>query len=142
VLKLKLSDAQEGARVAALRAYEHPIPGIGELARSTDCLPVYHDWTAFLGLGRGGACLWVDYDDARGKIEAVDDLVHLSILVSHAARVKGLEALLPSRPPARLDCDQCSGRGTIKVKDLELGCLCGGLGWRPAAPAELGIEAA
>lgn len=140
-MRLKLSDAQELARLAALRVYEHQIPAIGLFARNTDCLPVYVDWTAFLGLGRGGACLWVDHDEAPGRIEPVDDLVHLSILVSHAARVKGLEALLPSRPPARADCEQCSGRGTIKFKDLELGCSCGGLGWRPAAPAELGIEA-
>ena len=117
------------------------MPAIGDLARTTDCLPVFLDWTAYLGLGRGGVCLWVDYDDAPGKIEAVNDLVHLSILVSHAARVRGLEAPLPIRPPARIDCEQCSGRGTIKVKDLELGCSCGGLGWRPTGPAELGIEA-
>ena len=141
-MRLKLSDAQELARAAALRAYEHKIPAIGELARTKDCLPVYVDWTAFLGLGRDGACLWVDHDEAPGNAEPVDDLVHLSILVSHAARVEGLEALLPSRPPARVDCEQCSGRGTIKVKDLELGCSCGGLGWRPASPGELGIEAA
>jgi hypothetical protein len=121
--------------------YEHKIPSIGEVARSADCLPVFVDWTAFLGLGLGGVCLWVEHDDTHGKVEPVDDLVHLSILVSHAARVKGLEALLPKRPPARSDCEQCSGRGTIMVKDMELGCSCGGLGWRPASPGELGIEA-
>lgn len=56
-MRVKLSNAQELARAAALRTYEHKIPAIAELARTTDCLPVYVDWTAFLGLGPGGACL-------------------------------------------------------------------------------------
>jgi hypothetical protein len=144
-VRLKLSDSQELARTQALQAFEHPISAIGALARAKDCLPVFVDWTAFLGVGRGGACLWVNHDETPGKIAPVEDLLDLSILVSHAAQVKGLEGLLPARPGGRADCEKCGGCGVIKFTDgirVEAGCFCGGLGWRAASAGELGIEAA
>ena len=141
MMRLPLSDLQEAARSRALRLYQHKQAVIGEMARATNCLPIYIDWTAFLGLGARGDCVWVDYEESPGKVEAVTELQHLSILAANAPRVPGLEGVAPSRPPGREDCSQCKGTGHLLVGAVEVGCICGGLGWRAASAEELGVQA-
>jgi hypothetical protein len=140
-MRLRLTKDQEAARVAALNQYEHAIAAIGRRGRELGCLPVYVDWTAFLGLGPGGECLWVDHDDSAGRVEPVVDLQALSTLVAQVRLIPGLEGLEPTRPAGREDCPQCQGVGFIKVGPVECGCKCGGLGWLPATLAEIGVEA-
>jgi len=96
-MRLPLTNVEEAARAAALRAYEHKLENIGRLARAANCLPIFVDWTAFLGLGRGGECLWVDYDSPPGRTEPATDLLALSILASRAPLVPGLGGLTLTR---------------------------------------------
>jgi hypothetical protein len=138
---LPVTEPQELTRGAALARYSHKITLIGELGRAADVLPVFVDWTAFLGLGAGGRCLWIDHDEVPGKVEPVLELQSLSLLVHCAAAVPGLESLAPSRPASRADCSICHGKGHLIVGTVEVGCICGGLGWRAETAAELGLEA-
>ena len=139
-LRLPLTASQEAARAAALRQYEHKMTALPELARSTNCLPIYIDWTAFLGLASNGECIWVDHDVSPGNVEPITDLQQLSVLVARVHLVPGLEDLAPRRPLGREDCSQCGGKGYLVIGTSEMICRCGGLGWIAASPAELGAE--
>lgn len=135
-----MTTPQEAARALALNQYQHKLSALPELARATNCLPIFVDWTAFLGLGANGECLWVDHDESPGQLEPVSDLQQLSVLVARAHLVPGLEDLAPRRPFGREDCSQCEGKGYVVVGTFEMVCRCGGLGWIAMSPNELGIE--
>jgi len=113
-----------------------------DLAQQADVLPLFQDWSAFLGLGPLGQCLWVEEESSIGRTEPVTELLHLAILLARCNQVEGLEGLVPTRPLERASCPHCSGRGKLLVAGgkVEAGCLCGGLGWLPTSHEELGVK--
>ena len=134
-----LSTQQAQARRAALASLNGPIK---ELAQQTDVLPLFQDWTAFLGLGPLGECLWVDQETHIGRVEPASELLQVSILLSRCGEVEGLQGLVPPRPAGRPSCPHCGGAGKLLVASgkVEAGCMCGGLGWLPTSVEELGVE--
>jgi len=139
LLRVRLTPAQATARRIALTSLTSRAKA---LAQQIDVLPVFQDWTAFLGLGPYGECLWVDEEDHPGRVEPATDLLHLAILVCRCSQVAGLEDLVPARPPGRPPCPHCGGKGMLSLANgrVEAGCSCGGLGWLPISIEELGLE--
>jgi hypothetical protein len=145
--RLCLTPAQLVARARAVRQYPEKPPFLKRLAQQLDVLPVLLEWTSFLAIDAEGTCLWIDHDNEQGRREPASGLQELSLAIVGAARVPGLEAVLPPRPEGRSDCPHCEGRGSITLPgrdasgeptQVTVGCHCGGLGWLPLNPEELG----
>ena len=122
--------------------FRHPISRIEELAIDLGVLPLWVDWTVFLAIGADGGVLVVDHEAAEPKPRPANDLTFVAIaLVEGAARYPELAHFLPTRPDGRTACSTCGGAGTLSMSrgSVVLHCVCGGLGWKPETPAELGL---
>lgn len=127
-----------------MAAFRHPIGRIEELATELDVLPLWIDWTVFVALRPDGALLTVKHDQAEPDPQPAQDLTFIAIaLVEGAARYPELQHLLPPRPATRRACPTCDGAGTVSFTkgNVVVHCACGGLGWMPETPAELGLVA-
>ena len=125
-------------------AFRHPISRIEELAIDLGVLPLWVDWTVFLAVGPDGALLVVDHEAAEPSPRPANDLTFVAIaLVEGAARYPELARFLPACPSGRTACSTCGGAGTLSMSrgSVVLHCVCGGLGWKPETPAELGLVA-
>jgi hypothetical protein len=126
-------------------AFRHPISRIEELAIELGVLPLWVDWTVFLAVRADGALLVVDHEAAEPSPRPANDFTFVAIaLVEGAARYPELAHFLPVRPSGRADCATCDGKGTLSMSrgSVVLHCVCGGLGWKPETPAELGLVVA
>jgi hypothetical protein len=122
--------------------FRHPIGRIEELAIELCVLPLWVDWTVFLAVRSDGELLVVDHDAADPNPRPANDLTFVAIaLVEGAARYPELARFLPARPSGRTACSTCGGAGTLSMSrgSVVLHCVCGGLGWKPETPAELGL---
>src|SRR5688572_23372604 len=125
-------------------AFRHPISRIEELAIDLGVLPLWVDWTVFLAIRSDGEVLMVDHEAAEPNPRPANDLTFVGIaLVEGAARYPELAHFLPARPLGRAACATCGGVGTLSMSrgSVVLHCVCGGLGWKPETPAELGLAA-
>ena len=141
---MRLSVDSRTAEFIAGRAagFRHPIGRIEELAIELGVLPLWVDWTVFLALRSDGELLVVEHDAAEPSPRPVNDLTFVAIaLVEGAARYPELAHFLPTRPEGRTACSTCGGAGTLSMSrgSVVLHCVCGGLGWKPETPAELGL---
>jgi hypothetical protein len=141
---MRLSVDSRTAEFISSRAagFRHPISRIEELAIDLGVLPLWVDWTVFLAIGSDGRVLMVDHEAAEPNLRPANDLTFVAIaLVEGAARYPELASFLPVRPPGRGPCTTCGGAGTLSMSrgSVVLHCICGGLGWKPETPAELGL---
>lgn len=123
-------------------SFRHPISRIEELAIDLGVLPLWVDWTVFLAVGPDGQVVMVDHEAPEPNLRPASDLTFVAIaLVEGAARYPELVSLLPVRPKGRTSCTTCGGAGTLSMSrgTVVLHCICGGLGWKPESPAELGL---
>ena len=123
-------------------AFRHPISRIEELAIELGVLPLWVDWTVFLAIRADGEVLVVDHETPDPNPRPANDLTFVAIaLVEGAARYPELAHVLPTRPAGRGACATCGGKGTLSMSrgSVVLHCVCGGLGWKPETPAELGL---
>lgn len=122
--------------------FRHPISRIEELAIDLGVLPLWVDWTVFLAVRPDGGLVVVDHEAAEPNPRPASDLTFVAIaLVEGAARYPELAHFLPARPTGRAACATCGGVGTLSMSrgSVVLHCVCGGLGWKPGTPAELGL---
>jgi hypothetical protein len=103
-----------------------------KLAEQTNALPAYADIGGIILLYPSGDL--VLYDDCGMKPEPVNDRTWENIaLISVADQYPQLADLRPVRPNDSPDCTACAGRGRVTRHELLCG-VCGGTGWREAAP--------
>jgi hypothetical protein len=141
---MRLSVDRRIAEFISTRAagFRHPISRIEELAIELGVLPLWVDWTVFLAIRPDGGVIVVDHEAAEPNPRPANDLTFVAIaLVEGAARYPELAHLLPARPSGRSACTTCGGVGTLSMSrgSVVLHCVCGGLGWKPETPAELGL---
>lgn len=125
-----------------MAGYRHPIGRIEELALELGVLPLWVDWISFVALRPDGALVLVSHEEAAASPQEVKDLTSLAIaLVEGTGSYPELAYLRPRRPPGRDDCATCNGAGTLTAPGGRgvLYCVCGGLGWKPESPHELGL---
>ena len=136
-------DARTGDFIRTRSAgFRHPISRIEELAIELGVLPLWVDWTVFLAVRPDGELVTLDHEAAEPSPRPETDLTFVAIaLVEGAARYPELSHFLPTRPAGRAACATCDGKGTLSMSrgSVVLHCVCGGLGWKPETPAELGL---
>jgi len=140
---------------AAIATYLERAPGsevqLARLARTLDVLPLYPDWSAFIGLAPSGALVWVDYDEPNNvqDAEIVErdrwkaGIRHLAFSVGFM-RYPDLTWLKPVRTPDCTTCTSCSGTGRTAINGKpapeNVVCECGGMGWIPGVVSLTSIE--
>jgi hypothetical protein len=127
---------------AAVRTLAAEIERDTTLSRAPhDLLPVYSGWAGYLALSPAGDIVFINSEATKDFVEPVTELLWITVaLVNAAARHPELAELLPGRPVGRPDCEQCGGLGVVDVAAHRFGCRCGGLGWVPESPSELGVS--
>ena len=97
------------------------------VARTTNALPVYSDWSGSLAVTPDGEVLF--YDSESGQVTPVtDDAWSIVAAVSAAQKYPDLRDMLPDRPPTAKSCGVCSGTGRQMPGKAFCG-KCSGLGW-------------
>lgn len=79
-----------------------------------------------------GEILTQAWDSEEPPAPEADPTLRLAALVIGAEKHPQLRPLLPSRPSDAVTCKTCGGTGRLP-KYPRLLCLCGGIGWMPAA---------
>jgi hypothetical protein len=128
---------------ARMARFRHPLSRIEELAGELEVLPLWIDWSVFVAIRPDGALVVVNHEAPAPDPQPAKDLTFIAIaLVEAAANYPELAHLRPPRPSGR-SCATCGGAGTVSVGrgNVVLHCVCGGLGWKPERPEELGLEA-
>ena len=117
--------------------YAHAI----EAVVRTHVLPLYFDWSAFMGLRPEGQVVWVPYDDESGDYEIVREERVRNLGLFQGTRLHpDLPFLQPARMPDAMECSHCKGTGRVTLPQPhehlaeKVICYCGGLGWLPPDP--------
>jgi len=102
---------------------------VRDAVRRFHFLPLYHRWTAVLGIRPDRSFVRWDYEDNREKVKPLEESYLQRLAVCEGAkRYPELRALIPPRPPEAIDCVACKGTGKVhKLPDVI--CECCGLGW-------------
>jgi hypothetical protein len=143
-MRLALTPAAVDAIRTRVSTYSHSIERVAQVVKALGVLPVYQDVGGLLGLTPDGEILMVNDEANPPSVKAETDLLWLAIAVVNSARkCEELAYLLPTRPAGRKNCDRCQGGGHVRIPNVnaDFGCICGGLGWIPEDPTELGLIA-
>jgi hypothetical protein len=136
----RLDPALQRRLLAAYVAGPDPEPsGTRALAARYRLLPVYLDWTGFVGLREDGELLFVGSDPPQDPAILEEAHFRRIALAVAAQDYPELAFLRPERPPDAVVCPSCGGAGRVVLAGVQAPpnvlCACGGLGWVPQAEA-------
>jgi hypothetical protein len=107
-------------------------PELAETVRTSGALPVYADMGGTLFLRPDGEILVLEHDSTDAPQIEADPGWNITALVVGAEKYPELAQLLPARPPGTANCEECEGRGAVRLGSIGRDFLCGtrhGLGW-------------
>lgn len=107
-------------------------PYLKDLAKQHNVLPLYVDWSAFLGLRPDGEILVVPLEEEGDPKPENNDRLRRMALYRGSKKYPELSSLVPKKPIGALACPHCEGCGRINIPGVEpdtIICYCGGLGW-------------
>jgi hypothetical protein len=119
---------------------DHRLSDLQPLARKHRLLPIFPDWSGFIGLSEGGEMFWVSTEDEVVRREADPHFVHLA-RIRGAALFVDLAFLRPDVAADWVVCATCEGTGKPMYRGQPMAenvsCQCGGVGRLPSDLAEL-----
>ncbi len=109
---------------------------VQSLARREQLLPIYRDWTGFIGINSEGRLFFVDTEEQSSpKVLDSPAFAHVALAQSRV-HFPALAPLVPRRAADSRDCPSCGGTGQVVIGGHAIAenvvCACGGLGWLPA----------
>jgi len=97
-------------------------------------LPIFPDWTGFVGLREDGAFYWVSGEDGSMSSAIDDHTRHLATIIGPELFPE-LAFLKPEVSPDWVVCSSCGGSGKVVIQGREapknVRCSCGGMGKVP-----------
>jgi hypothetical protein len=107
-------------------------PELARAVRNSGALPVYADMGGTLFVRPDGEILTLEHDSTEAPQIEADHGWRITAVVVAAEKHPELGGLLPTRPVGAADCQECQGRGTLRIPNIDRDWLCGkcyGLGW-------------
>lgn len=130
---IAVDDAMRAAierRIAeVLRSDDERLRVWWEPMMTRQALPIDIGWIASVALCADGTFLQRDDEDTGAVTELVDPFWARMALCAGVRRYPELAPLLPSRPAAARDCENCAQVAVLAATMPSLQCTCGGLGW-------------
>jgi hypothetical protein len=107
-------------------------PELARAVHNSGALPVYTDIGGTLFVRPDGEILILEHDSTGAPRSETDPGWRITAVVVAAEKYPELGGLLPTRPPGATYCQECEGRGRLRVPNFDRDFLCGkcyGFGW-------------